>query len=240
MDRRLFLKSLAALGASIPVAALGARATGRTVDRAIAALDGTPWWVPVLRAWKDGASPPALDALCDALEVDDPFVCSRGDVAVARLLLGGIQASLPAWTGVSEDELVSARPEFPRRLDGTPVFEPALVGMINWADSGPGFSWPEAYHVTDVPELGIRVVTGSRDSEDMAGCTDHALGWAPIDTPARDAAQKIVRAEWTRQADDGAQQRWASVLATGVLHESDLEAMRRAVWGKGRGRRRPA
>jgi hypothetical protein len=114
------------------------------------------------------------------------------------------------------------------------VFDPAFVGMINWADSGPGFSWPEAYHVTDVPELAIRVVTGSRDSEDMLGCTDHALGWAPIATPAREAAQTIVRADWVRQADECDQQRWVCVLGAGVLGEPDLMAMRRAVWGKRR------
>jgi hypothetical protein len=230
VDRRAFLESLAALGASIPAAALAKRPSRATLDGAIAGLAGTPWWVPVLHAWKDGAPAPALDALCDALEVPESTECDRADVAVARLLLGAIQDTLPSWSLHTREGLVVARPVFPTRLDGTPVFVPTYVGSINWADSGPGFSWPEAYHVTAVPELRMQVVTASRDSEDAWGCTDHALAWTSLRVPAPDAARAALRASWRRQRRLYDQDAWACAIGTGLLDEATLLAMRDAVW----------
>lgn len=230
MDRRGFLKSLAALGASIPAAALAGRPTRATLDEAMAGLAGTPWWVPVLRAWKDGTSSPALEAFCDALQVPDETECGRVDVAVARLLLGGIQHTLPAWRAMREGGLVEARTVFPSRLDGTPVFEPVPVATIDWADAAPGFQWPEAYHATAVPELGIRVLTASRDSDELMGCTDHALAWRPLRVPAREAALAVLRRTWRLQRDLYEQAPWEDVRATGLLDEPALLALRVAVW----------
>ena len=50
--------------------------------------------------------------------------------------------------------------------------EPELLFCVNWADSAPGISWPEAYYVTFIPGLDHYVVTASRDSRDLFGCTD--------------------------------------------------------------------
>jgi hypothetical protein len=230
MDRRAFLKSLAALGVAIPAAALAGRPTRTVLDGAVAGLAGSPWWVPVLRAWKDGPSSPALASLCDALDVPEHCECERADVAVARLLLGGIQHTLPAWTAMLDEGFVSARAPFPVRLDGTPVFEPAHVATVNWADSGPGFSWPEAWHLTTVPELRMHVVTASRDSDDLMGCTDHALGWRPIGMAPQDAARAVLRAAWRRQRRAWSQEAWRDVLGEGLLDAETLVATRDAVW----------
>jgi hypothetical protein len=230
VDRRGFLKSLAALGVAVPTAALAGRPTRAVLDGALAGLAGTPWWVPVLRAWKDGPSSPALASLCDALEVPLHTECDRADAAVARLLLGGIQHTLPAWTAMLDEGVVTARPVFPVRLDGAPVFEPAHVATVNWADSGPGFAWPEAYHVTTVPELRMHVVTASRDSDDLMGCTDHALGWRSIRVPPHESARALLRATWRRQRRGHEQAAWEDVLAEGLLDAATLVAARDAVW----------
>lgn len=230
MDRRRFLTSLAAMGVQLPAAALASSAVPSTEDDAVAGLAGTSWWVPVLRCWKEGSPSPALEALCDALDVPQVFDCTRADVAVARLLLGGIQRALPAWSTVFDGRIVSARPVYPTRLDGAPVFEPTHLATINWADSGPGFSWPEAYHVTTVPELGMHVVTASRDSEDLMGCTDHALGWVSIDVSPLEAATALMRANWLRQAGECEQQAWESAIEEGLLGESELLMLRDEVW----------
>ena len=42
-------------------------------------------------------------------------------------------------------------------------FNPKLLFSINWATSGPGFEWPEAYYVTYIPGLEKYVFTASRD-----------------------------------------------------------------------------
>lgn len=230
MDRRRFLHSLAALGVAVPASALSPRAARATVDRAVAAIARTPWWVPVLRAWTDGTPSPAVDAFCDALEVPALTEPSRIDAAVARLLVGGIQDALPAWTGSVDGGIVSARPRFPSRLDGTRVFEPVHVGTIDWARSAPGYSWPEAYLLVAVPELGLQVLVASRDSEDALGCTDHAVGWRPLSVSAREAARDLLREDWTGRATAWDQEAWEAMDEPGLLHEDDLLALRETVW----------
>jgi hypothetical protein len=63
---------------------------------------------------------------------------------------------------------------------------------INWADSGPGFSWPEAYHITRIPGFDQHIVTASRDSPDAWGCTDHAIGFCDANVPFKEAASEII------------------------------------------------
>ncbi len=230
MNRRAFLRSLAALGVAVPTAALASRASARTLESAIQDLDGTPWWQPVLQAWRDGTHVPALDAFCRALDVPDGTECAALDVAVARLLLGGIQDELPAWSTFGERGFVTARPPFPRRLDGTPLFEPELALSINWASSGPGFDWPEAYYVTHVRELGIHVVTASRDSEDAWGCTDHALGWRSDEISDFDAVCAIIQADWQARFDRYDQGLFEEVLSGGFVGGAALAKMTSTVW----------
>lgn len=230
MDRRRFLHSLAALGVAVPAAALSPRAARATVDRALGSIARTPWWVPVLRAWAEGAPSPALDTFSDALDVPTGTEPTRIDVAVARLLVGGIQDALPAWTGSVDGGIVSARPTFPSRLDGTRVFEPVHVGTIDWARSAPGYSWPEAYLLVAVPELGLQVLVASRDSDDALGCTDHAVGWRPLSMSAREAACDLLRQDWAWRIDAWDQEAWEALDAPGLLDEADLLALRETVW----------
>lgn len=230
MDRRELLKSLAALGVAVPAAAIAASATRKVIDDAMRTLDRTDWWVPVLAAWKDGCPSPELDAFCDALAVPHGTECARIDVAVARLLLGSIQDELPMWASLGEDGWVTARPAFPRRLDGTPRFEPELAIEVNWATSGPGFEWPEAWYVTTIPELGIHVVTASRDSEDAFGCTDHAIGWRPISIDDYTAACELIQADWQRRRDQYDQDQWEDLRDGGFLADEVVAEIAAEVW----------
>ena len=74
-------------------------------------------------------------------------------IAVAQILLHHVQDSLPQWAAIYA------------RLQ----FTPRLLFSINWATSGPGFEWPEAYHVTYVPRLEKHIFTASRDGPDAFG-----------------------------------------------------------------------
>ena len=70
--------------------------------------------------------------------------------AVARLVLEGIQQRLPTSAVCYGDHVVLTRdytPKGPRKLDLLPRF----LFQINWANSGPGISWPVAYYVTWLP-----------------------------------------------------------------------------------------
>lgn len=230
MDRRVFLKGLAALGVGVPAAALAERASERVIDAASRGLDGTEWWRPVFQTWCRGERSSALDALCDALEVPEVLECTRADVAIARLLLGPIQDELPSWSILGDEGLMCARPPFPAAPGGAPLFAPTHLATIDWASSGPGFSWPEAYYATVIPPLGIVVVTGSRDSEEPLGCTDHAYGWRPATRPLRAIAREVLVADWTRTTDASGAPAWESIFLTGLLGRRTLMSMRRQVW----------
>jgi hypothetical protein len=49
-----------------------------------------------------------------------------------------------------DGEFVTNRSRHGRHKDARLRFNPKLLFSINWATSGPGFEWPEAYYVTYV------------------------------------------------------------------------------------------
>ena len=80
------------------------------------------------------------------------------DAAVASIVLERIQHTLPQWASVKlreneneESVITLAREIKERHARRTVELVPQYLLTINWADSGPGFSWPVAYHVTWVP-----------------------------------------------------------------------------------------
>ena len=116
---------------------------------------------------------------------------SEDDAAVAGIVLERIQGTLPQWASVklreSEDEeavITLAREVKARRARRTVELVPRYLLTINWADSGPGFSWPVAYHVTWVPIYDEYTGLG------MEGCSSHS-GRRTFVTKA---AHKIVEA----------------------------------------------
>ena len=107
------------------------------------------------------------------------FDCSRLQAAVAQVLLHGVQHRLPNWGGWDATRFVLARAYCRRAAGQTLALVPQHLFTINWADSGPGLSWPEAYHLVYIPGYERCVVTASRDGDDLWGCTDHAIGFFP-------------------------------------------------------------
>jgi hypothetical protein len=149
--------------------------------------------------------------------------------AVARIVLTSIQHRLPQWTVVRGDGQVQyARAYRPGRH--APVeFLPQHLFTINWADSGPGFSWPEAYHAVFLPGFDRYVVTASQDSPDVHGYTDEAIGHFGEDSDREKAIGRIIRDWWSWQADTG-QPRWAYLFDTGEIDTITAEAWGDAVW----------
>ncbi len=186
----------------------------------------------VLEAYFRGVADPSLDALFDAMGVPaEPYV-PRLDVAVAQVLLESTQDELPQWGMVDElDEVVLGRHAFGRAEPaGRLSFAGDFVCCINWADSGPGMSWPEAYHVFRVPGFGRYVVTASRDSADACACTDNAIGHCPMDVSPREAARKLMQAWWRMQVDGWDQPRWAYLFSTGLIDADEAGCWADEVW----------
>jgi hypothetical protein len=144
----------------------------------------------LLKAYVVGSSEPAnAAAIYDKLEV--PAGATPPRLAMAQIVLHQVQGTLPQWASVSGDTVLLNREGHKHHRDARLSFNPQLVCTINWADSGPGFSWPESYHITNLPGFDKFVITGSRDGHDVWGCADHAIGVA-------DGSQSFVEA--ARQA----------------------------------------
>ena len=177
----------------------------------------------VLSSWL-GAEPqsdlPETLTLQDAFNAlgfdSEPTVHSKGDAAVASIVLERVQERLPQWASVSENEIVLGRNLRERRAIRTVELTPRRLLSINWASSGPGFDWPEQYFVTYVPVYDVHVVTGSFDSDDGCGFTDIALGHFPGDEDILRCSEKIVRDEWLtlRNCD---QERWEQCYEGGLI-----------------------
>ena len=186
----------------------------------------------LLTAYVEGTTEPAdAAAIYDALEVPDDAQPPRLEIAVAQILLNKIQDTLPQWTAMkADDTLVVNRLEHKRHKDALLAFNPKLVCNINWADSGPGFSWPEAYHVTYLPGFDKFVITGSRDGADVWGCADHAIGVADGNLDPVDAAKGVIVEYWRNQVNEWDQSRWACVFDEGLIDECTAIAWADEVW----------
>jgi len=151
--------------------------------------------------------------------------------AVARICLAEVQDRLPQWWSSSEERgVVIGRARFaaPERTF-TPLHPERLL-CINWADSGPGFSWPEDYYVTLLPGFGRYVLTASADSPDTYGVTDFALGWFRA-SEDRIAGSKRLLVRWWRETarHDGGP--WAYLFNEGLIDVKEAYRMRKRVWG---------
>ena len=153
------------------------------------------------------------------VEGEDDGLCTRLDAAVANIVLHRLQRELPQWAALRDGDAVFGR-DVRRKRVCTKVKRSTHLFTINWADSGPGFSWPMAYYSTEVPAYGHVVVTASADSSEMVGFCDVAVGHFPVSTDPLAQVRKIIIAHWTKLRDDG-QSRWVylfdEVLIDGQL-----------------------
>jgi len=148
--------------------------------------------------------------------------------AVARICLEAVAAELPQWAEVRDGVVITGRPLAPVTTRGR-ALAPRHLFTINWADSRPGFSWPEAYYVTLASGYGTSVVTASADSPDATGHCDVAVGW--YRGPASDLEQvrEAVRTHWASLKRQS-QGRWAYLFREGALDELEANAIGDLVW----------
>ena len=112
----------------------------------------------------------SIDDILDAWNIPNEIPEHRRiDAAVAQILLERVQDDLPNWTAGVGDRFVVARPILDRRAVRKVELWPRHLMTINWADRGPGFSWPVAYKATYVPGFSRTVVTASADCPEMFG-----------------------------------------------------------------------
>jgi hypothetical protein len=155
------------------------------------------------------------------------------DAVVAFIVLENAEKRLPGWSALLADgSFVSARAyrddeKIPSR---NVLLQSRQLFMINWADSGPGFSWPVAYYVTWLPRYDRFVVTASADCPDGFGYCDFAIGAFGSDKPIKEGARSVVCGDWKDQWRAWEQQRWAYLFNTGLISHEEANAWREEVW----------
>ncbi len=160
-------------------------------------------------------------------------VHSTTDFAVASILLERVQGALPQWASVSDSGVKLGRHYRDRAAERTVELTPRHLLTINWADSAPGFSWPEEYRVTYVPLYNVHVVTGSVDSTDLYNVTDFALGHFASKNNALQASAAIVQSEWRNLFQCYDQQRWEYLFDEGLIDFALASDLADEVWGEG-------
>lgn len=162
-------------------------------------------------------------------------VASEGDAsllvenAVARICLESVESQLPQWAAISDGSRVLGRTPRSGRIQRKRELRPCHLFTINWGDSAPGFSWPEAYWVTALPGYEVCIVTGSADSPDAHGYCDFAIGWYRGRPDDPDAAGECIKAWWRAQASYG-QLRWSSIFDEGEIDEATASLWADTIW----------
>ena len=123
--------------------------------------------------------------------------------AVARIALSPIRSKLPKWASVSNSEVYHTRQEdieskLPARGFRS---QPILALTLNWADSGPGQSWPLDYYVTWIPHYDNYVVTVSYDDVVVEGYLDLAIGTLPERARVEVEMKKVIQDHWKKTAE---------------------------------------
>lgn len=186
----------------------------------------------ILEAFINRDSTTDLESIYQDLDIPHGYSeVSRISIAVAQILLHNIQDTLPNWGYTKDDDtVVLGRLPHQRHKDARLNFNPKHVVTINWADSGPGFSWPEAYYITYLPSFNKYIVTASRDSEDAYGCTDHAIGVADGNLGEIKAAKEVIIKNWHEQFDSYDQSRWAYLFNEGLIDTAISNQWADEVW----------
>ena len=186
----------------------------------------------LIEAYLSNEPAAAFDSYFSENNIPLDAMASPLQITVARVLLNPIQASLPQWAAVRESgEVLLNRKEIQRHPQAVRLtLEPQLVCCINWADSGPGYSWPESYHVTYIPGLEKFIVTSSRDGADAFGCADHALGWGSAAEGELLVAKRIIQGFWEHQRNEWDQERWAYLFDEGLIDSATADAWAEEIW----------
>jgi hypothetical protein len=184
----------------------------------------------------DGKNLPTTSAALETLGFKDRASDrTENAAAVASIILERSQEILPQWaSGRTFDdgsyELTLGREVRGRLANRKIELVPRHLLTIDWAVSGPGLSWPVAYHATWVPIYNQFVVTQSADCPDAFGYCDFAIGHFPETTETAKHAGEVIRDDWAWAQREGSQCHWAYVEDAGLISFELAEQLADEVW----------
>ncbi len=152
--------------------------------------------------------------------------------AVARICLSEILDTLPQWAASDGNGtlILGRRIVSPLELPPRVLLRKHLF-TINWANSAPGYSWPEAYYATELPFFNVVVVTASVDCTDELGYSDIALGWFESSAPRVEAIRNIIEGHWLEFAAANPEHTgWECVTDPGEIDFDTAEKWAKDIW----------
>lgn len=195
--------------------------------------------ITLLEAWFEGRGrmlAPQEMALLDRLgyEVEPGDLYTRLDAWVGSFATRDVQARLPNWALVYADgQVVTSRKIDPDRRSVTVACLSQFLLEINWADSGPGYSWPAEYRLAWLPGFDRHIVSYSADTAEMLGYCDFALGSFSgcVSASERSArARRIIVADWRTQFELYDQWPWEYLFRAGAVSEEEAMQWRAEAW----------
>ena len=152
------------------------------------------------------------------------------DAWVGSFAVRHIQDRLPNC-GISyrEGEIILTRTRRKVRSQKVMGLVRHLFG-INWADSGPGFSWPADYNLVWFPGYERFVLTYSADSPDALGYCDLAIGSIAPSADWKESVHQLLVADWGKQWWFNEQAPWQALLAAGSVSEEEALRWRKEAW----------
>ena len=185
----------------------------------------------LLEAWfRSAPIDQRLGGLLDAAGFDhDCQHYTRLDAWVGAFAVAEIQEQLPNC-GICDGRGVTLTRSYREVEDRTVTGLSRHLFTINWADSGPGISWPVAYTLVWIPVFDEFVVVASADGTDAFGYADFALGHFPAGGDWVAQVKEIVVDDWRAQHAGWDQAAWAYLFDSGAIPEEETMAWRREVW----------
>jgi hypothetical protein len=167
---------------------------------------------------------------------------ASGDLAldnvVANLLLEPVENRMARWGSYARegDVLRERRRKQVNPPSGLPI--PKNLFTIHRPDSGSGMSWSEAYFVTSVPALDVKIVTVSVDSAEMYGYADLAIGFCGLSKEPLWGIKKII-VDWWKRAGGVEPTPWENLLGAGLVSKTRAFQWREERWGARSRHRQP-
>jgi hypothetical protein len=155
--------------------------------------------------------------------------------AVAKIVLANFESRLPLWAGEGLPSNNRSQLEMPprgllSRSHRRVAIAPRLICEINWVFSGPSIPWPSAYHLSYLPLYNHFVVTESRDTDEVDGYYDFAIGHFPVDKDITSECERIIEAAWRWAKWEGNREEWLAVHKPGILTADRAYELRQQVW----------
>ena len=152
------------------------------------------------------------------------------EAEVARILLGNVEDRLPSYYVEMPNSDPQSSGKADERRDSKISVLPQFLFSINWANTGPGLSWPEYYYAGYLPGFDVFIVTISTDSEEAYGCKDMAIGFFPSSKGFYAGARDTI-VEWWKGPENAETYRWEEALSAGAIDFKSIHDWADLVWG---------